>query len=168
MEMHTLDKEGNRHFWCFENKAFRGAFIYILKADGFNMVKIGVSNRPDIRFRGLWDKTPFTFSLLEMIEFPDLHQAYEVERLIHKKLSPYRMSKGNYVELFNTDSFDGYTEWFELCAVTAKFLHNFRVNVELSRDVCLHLSNSVNYLDVTWPSSLIEEDPYQHWLAAET
>ena len=75
------------------------SFVYVLMSqDGH--VKIGVSNKPEERFRKLRRKTPFIFDVLGIFEVPGVN-ALQIEKLCHSQMTSAGL-KG----------FEGATEWF--------------------------------------------------------
>lgn len=83
--------------------------LYLLRSINYkrDIIKIGISNYPDDRIKGLRTKAPFEFELYECFEFNNGKNAFDLETQSH-----------DYGDLLclrvQFDMiFDGYTEWFE-------------------------------------------------------
>lgn len=75
-------------------------FLYVLRSDCGQYMKIGITNNPDQRHAQLSRETPFTFECIELIE----DGCESIANLEKELLSEYTP-----VEFYSR--FDGYTEW---------------------------------------------------------
>lgn len=87
------------------NKSKAG-YLYALKSDCGKMVKVGITNSKDTRFRKLSRVTPFGWSVMCIKKFKLGADAAAAESSTHLMLKR---------EAFNS-KFDGHTEWFTLDA----------------------------------------------------
>ena len=78
------------------------AFLYILRATKFNMMKIGIAKDVDKRLQTLRRETPFSFELVATKEFTKGGDAFDMEQSLHRVY-----------ESAGQEGFDGATEWFE-------------------------------------------------------
>lgn len=74
--------------------------LYALRSECGRYVKIGISNKPEIRIEMLKKRTPFSFCLIESITNRDGVVAKSLESYFHKKYGRSGLS-----------GFDGATEW---------------------------------------------------------
>lgn len=86
-------------------KGFRAdvnGYLYILKAKvtGVDIMKVGISNKPEHRIKGLVKTTPFDFEVVDMF-YGGGSVVSVLERKYHKLL-----------KRADVNGFDGYTEWF--------------------------------------------------------
>ena len=63
------------------SKKYPNGFIYILKLDGFDLYKIGVSNKPKRRIRDIQSCLPFDSNVLFCKKYKNV---YELEQELHK------------------------------------------------------------------------------------
>ena len=75
-------------------------FLYILRSDCGQYMKIGITNKPDQRQAQLSRVTPFSFKRIELIEGP----GEQIAKLEKKLLAEYQQAEF-------TETFDGYSEW---------------------------------------------------------
>lgn len=80
-------------------------YVYVMRSTVFknDIIKIGISNKPDIRTEQLKNATPFEFNRIELFKFDDGQNAYNTEQLAHKMRERYQFD----------GRFDGHREWFE-------------------------------------------------------
>lgn len=74
--------------------------LYALRSECGSYVKIGISNRPSVRFKQLTKSTPFSFNVIEMITSKDGRIARDLESYFHRKYAGAGLN-----------GFDGCTEW---------------------------------------------------------
>ena len=83
-------------------KSDKQAFLYFLvDAETYSRVKIGVSNVPDSRLRDLKNDTPFRIERIDLFETPP-EITLQIEKFCHSQL-----------ESCGLQGFDGATEWFK-------------------------------------------------------
>lgn len=70
------------------SKKFPNGYLYALKTQGIDMVKIGVSQNPKRRVRDLRSAMPFDLDLIFISKFKNV---YELEKIAHNKLSEYNL-----------------------------------------------------------------------------
>lgn len=78
-------------------------YVYALSSSCGSFVKIGISNKPDVRFAVLKKKTPFEINKMLQVKFSDGSLARAAERQAHARMNNCGFS-----------GFDGCTEWFLL------------------------------------------------------
>ncbi len=83
------------------NKKDKGYMYLLLSENGLN-VKVGITNKPKARLSELKTRTPFAFSVMDIIEFHKGEQACEFEKMIHNSFESAKL-KG----------FQGCTEWLK-------------------------------------------------------
>jgi hypothetical protein len=95
---------GTRCTGCFGASGFQRdklSFLYALKSDCGAYIKVGISNRPEQRHKGLARSTPFEFEAVGIYQM-DGSDALNLETMTHRKF----MSAG-------FTGFDGSTEWLK-------------------------------------------------------
>lgn len=93
---------GTRCTGCFGASGFQRdklSFLYALKSECGAYIKVGISNRPEQRHKGLARSTPFEFEPIGIYQM-DGTDALNLETMTHRKF----MSAG-------FTGFDGATEW---------------------------------------------------------
>lgn len=90
--------------FCSETgfKPHMKGFLYALRSESGEFVKIGITNIPQVRIKTLQRRTPFHFNVIEMIEFEKGEDAFVWESIFHKSFDSAGL-KG----------FDGCTEWLK-------------------------------------------------------
>lgn len=76
-------------------------YVYFLVSECGGMIKVGITNNIKGRMRTLKSKTPFMFSLIEVVRFDDGVDAINEEARIHNSLTSANLS-----------GFSGSSEWF--------------------------------------------------------
>jgi len=77
-------------------------YMYALRSSCGKFIKIGISNYPTKRIKGLRHKTPFSFELIEKIKFENGFTCKELEKMFHDNFESAGFS-----------GFDGATEWLK-------------------------------------------------------
>lgn len=80
-------------------------FVYALRSEDGQHLKVGISNKPEQRIAQLSSATPFGFNVIEIVEFEKGRDAYDMEQKIQK----------GYIKS-NLSGFDGCTEWLKFNA----------------------------------------------------
>ena len=75
-------------------------FLYVLRSDCGQYMKIGITNNPERRHTELTRDTPFSFKRIELIECP----GEQIANLEKELLAEYQPAEF-------TETFDGYSEW---------------------------------------------------------
>lgn len=78
----------------------KDSFLYVIRSDCGNYMKIGITNKPGQRHVQLTRATPFSFKRIELIE----GLGDQIANLEKELLSKYQQAEF-------TETFDGYTEW---------------------------------------------------------
>lgn len=76
--------------------------LYALRSTCGSFVKIGISNKPKVRFYQLDRVTPFDFDVIENLRFENGIDALRMERVFHQTFQSAKLS-----------GFDGCTEWLK-------------------------------------------------------
>lgn len=77
-------------------------YLYALRSKCGCFVKVGVTNKPSVRFSTLRRATPFEFDVIENVCFEDGKDAWNLEKIFHNTFSSA-----------NLNGFDGCTEWLK-------------------------------------------------------
>ena len=94
------------------------SFVYILvDKEGNGHVKIGVSNKPEDRFKKLRRKTPFGFDVVGIFEVPGIN-ALQIEKLCHSQMTSAGL-----------EGFEGATEWFRFDGRQLEGIQSFLTSV---------------------------------------
>lgn len=83
------------------------SYVYFLKAEGLNQIKIGKANNIQARINQLQTGLPYELKLLYAMKFDNSSDAYRAEQWFHKKFKDARILIG---ESNNRKK----TEWFNL------------------------------------------------------
>ena len=83
---------------CFDRT--KSGFLYVLRSDCGQYMKIGITHNPKQRHTQLSKATPFSFKRIELIEGP----GEQIANLEKELLAEYRPAEF-------TKTFDGYSEW---------------------------------------------------------
>jgi len=83
------------------NPTLKG-YVYCLRSEDGQSVKVGISNYLSKRIRQLKRNTPFDFHLIENVKFENGHHARQLEKLFHQSFASA-----------NLTGFDGATEWLK-------------------------------------------------------
>jgi len=75
-------------------------FLYVLRSECGQYMKIGITHKPDKRYSQLSKSTPFSFKRIELIEGP----GDSIADLEKELLAKYQQAEF-------TETFDGYSEW---------------------------------------------------------
>ena len=78
---------------------FPNGYIYIVKLKGYDLYKIGVSNKPKRRIQDIDSYSPFGIHVVGVYYFTNV---YEMEEMIHENLNVYLKRK----------------EWFKIDEIT--------------------------------------------------
>lgn len=76
--------------------------LYALRSHCGSFVKVGISNKPKVRFYQLRRMTPFDFEVIENLRFENGNHAMQMEKVFHNNFQPANLS-----------GFDGCTEWLK-------------------------------------------------------
>lgn len=168
MQAHFFNYAGKRMFLSYNPPPteIRRGYLYIMLDHGHKMFKIGYSSTPCKRFKQLWKDTPFEFSIAAMIKIKDVKSAYQLERDIHKDLGVFRIGQEILQERYGKGRFDGYSEWFEINAVTANYVQQL-INQARDRNR-LVFKCDYNFSVCDLQSEIYPLTPYEMWLAMET
>lgn len=95
-------------------KSDKQAFLYFLiDAETYSRVKIGISNIPDSRLRDLKNDTPFAIERIDLFETPP-EITLQIEKFCHSQLESCGMQ-----------GFSGATEWFKFDGAKIEALREF-------------------------------------------
>lgn len=78
----------------------KAGFLYVLRSDCGQYMKIGITHNPEQRHSHLSRETPFSFKRIELIE----STGYQIANLEKVLLAEYQQAEF-------TETFNGYTEW---------------------------------------------------------
>ncbi|MCP4614768.1 MAG: GIY-YIG nuclease family protein [Planctomycetes bacterium] len=85
----------------------KNGYLYILKSECSNYIKVGISNVPESRLSSLEHTTPFSFSIINVYRFESGHDASDVELEVKSRYSAHCAFPAE------NPTFDGYTEWYQ-------------------------------------------------------
>lgn len=101
------------------------SYVYFIRIKGTNRVKIGKSDNPVRRLKGLQTGCPFALELVKTIQCKDSNMAFNIERSLHMYFEK------NQVKVDNGSRRKTRTEWF---FIDDKVFENFD-NSYLGREV---------------------------------